>query len=68
MNKSRLNEVLVKVEQDALKQLDDHVDQFLPDYHEFVECLIRDIMNGVFQGLAPDMAEDDESNKEINCE
>ena len=68
MNKGRLNEVLAKVEQNALKQVEDHVDQFLPDDQEFVECVIRDIMIGVLQGLAPDMAEDDEPNKEINCE
>jgi len=66
MTKGRLNEVLVKVEEKALQQVEDYIDQFLPDDKEFVECVIRDIMIGVCQGLTPEMAEDDEPNKVLD--
>jgi hypothetical protein len=52
ITKGQLREALDKVEKQALQQVADYIDELAPDDEQFVECVIRDMVVGMWQTLA----------------
>ena len=66
ITKSELSAVLGKVEKQALQQVEDYIDELLPDDKQFVECVIRDMVAEMWQSLVFNTAGDNEPNECLN--
>ncbi len=66
ITKGELSAVLDKVEKQALQQVEDYIDELLPDDKQFVECVIRDMVAEMWQSLVFNTAGDNEPNEYLN--